>query len=171
LKAHPVKFIVAIIDGLWYHFIATGGKVMKYIPLVIILAILSTILIGCNLLFPFEDEEVPFYYMTQHDTFYLKHRSGGHIIVMSRGEKGEKLTEEQARALVDDTDFRMELDDLPLSPIGGKDVSEMKDDSGYHVVQHFDLPELGKGSYLLYGKTIFGDHGGNRTDSVNLVIR
>ena len=148
---------------------------MKKPIIYLLLAIVLILGTGCDL-FPYMGKEVYFYSMTgpneEPSTFELKRRDGGHVIIMSRGEEGMELDQEQARTdYLPYTDFYLSLDGTPLTAIGEKTVDELGN-SGWHVVQSFTLPELRKGTYTLIGKTVFTDKEGNpsRENEVTLKI-
>jgi hypothetical protein len=146
---------------------------MKKPIIYLLLAIVLILGTGCDL-FPYMGKEVYFYEMAGPDnepsTFELKHRDGGHVIVMSRGRGEDVLYQNEAEALIDNTEFFLTLGDDPLDPINDKTVDELGN-TGWHVVQSFTLPELSVGTYTLIGVTEFpGAEGESRRNEVTLKI-
>ncbi|MDC7230472.1 MAG: hypothetical protein PQJ48_09180 [Sphaerochaetaceae bacterium] len=145
---------------------------MKKPIIYLLLALVIILGTGCNL-FPYMDKTVYFYEMAgsynNDSTYRLAHQSGGHTIIMSRGEAGKELTESQAEGYIDRTEFSLSLNETPLVAQGEKTVRELGD-TGWHVVQSFTLPELAKGRYTLIGETEFIQYGNSRRNEVTLII-
>jgi hypothetical protein len=147
---------------------------MKKPIICLLLAIVLILGTGCDL-FPYMGKEVYFYEMAGENndpsSYRLKHRDGGHVIIMSRGRGEEVLSfREDAEKLIDHTEFSLTLGDDPLDPINDKTVDELGN-TGWHVVQSFTLPELSVGTYTLIGVTEFlGEEEGSRTNEVTLEI-
>jgi hypothetical protein len=145
---------------------------MKKPIIYLLLATLLLLSVGCNL-FPYMNKTVYFYEMAgwynNDSTYKLAPQSGGHTIIMSRGEERERLEESEAEGYIDRTEFSLSLDGTPLVAQGEKTVKKLGD-SGWHVVQSFTLPELGKGTYTLIGETDFIQHGTSRRNKVTLII-
>lgn len=134
----------------------------KVMPLIIILAILFFIS-SCSLAL-WLTGIVYFYEMAgEHNNpsdFTLLYRNEGYTIIMSRGVEGVQLSKVEAQKLITSTLFTLTLDDEALEAIGTKSVDELGR-TGWHVVQSYTLPRLGKGTYELCGKTICTDIEGN----------
>ena len=146
---------------------------MKKSLIVVSLALLILGMVGCDLN-PLSWHSLNFYDRLAGEgnagsSRTIKHRSDGHTIVMSRGEGGQVLTEDQATVLITQTEFTLTLNNVQLTAITNKSVDKLSD--GYHVVQSFDLGKRARSRYVLKGITIFKDKGNaTRTNIVDLTI-
>ncbi len=135
---------------------------------------------SCSLINPSSDGEIYFYSLGMGaddgaSYFTLDYRDDGFTFIMSRGLGGQKLTENEAIDLIDETDFTLKLDGSLLSPDSDMTVKKLGflGLDGWHVVQNFSVPveDIGRGLYELYGKTDLIREGAVRENTVNLTIR